>query len=159
MKLCELWPAGAPLADNHANTMSFDRNKPGGTDGGAGSFLVGVALLAGGLWLVFSRVVVHGGHFFGGYMGGMMGGAAHGGAVAVILLPFIAGIALLFTSAKSRLGWGLLAVAIVLLCANIVMSLDIYFQPTSLPTFLAMFAFVAAGLGLIIKGLLTGRAR
>ena len=131
--------------------MSFDPHKPGGTEGGGGSFLLGLALLGGGLWLVFSRVVVHGGSFFGG----MMGARGHGGGVAVMLLPFVLGLALLFNNARSKLGWGLLTAAILLLSAHIIMSLEIYFQPTGLPTFLAMFGFVGAGLGLIIKGLFT----
>jgi len=129
--------------------MAFDPKSPGGTEGGAGSFLVGVVLLVAGFWLVFSRVVIHGGHFFGGFMSDF----GHGGSVAVMLVPFVLGIAVLFGNARSKMGWGLLATAILLLTANIIMSLEIYFRPTGLPTFLAMFAFVGAGLGLIIKGL------
>ena len=133
--------------------MAFDRNRPGGSEGGVTHFLTGILLFFGGMYLVFSRVVVHSGHFFGGYFGGMFGGgmAGHGGGIAVMLLPVVAGIALLFNSVSSKLGWGLLALALALLTFNIISSLDIYFQPTSLPVFLAMFALIAAGLGLILR--------
>ena len=53
--------------------------------------------------------------------------------------------------AKAKGGWAVLSVALLLLIGNILTSLDIYFQPTTLPTFLAMFVMIAAGLGLIIR--------
>lgn len=135
--------------------MAFDTSKPGGSEGGGSYFLTGSMLFLGGLYLVFSRVVVHGGHFFGGMFGGMFGGstAGHGGGVAVILLPFVAGIATLFVNVKSKLGWAMLTLAMVLLVGNIISSLEIYFQPTNLPTFLAMFGLTAAGLGLILRAM------
>lgn len=133
--------------------MGFDSHKPGGSEGGVGHFLIGALLFFGGMYLVFSRVIVTSGHFFGGMFGGMFGGSSmgHGGGVAVILLPFVAGIATLFTNVSSKLGWGLLIAAMGLLVLNIVSSLEIYFQPTSLPIFLTMFALIAAGLGLIVR--------
>lgn len=136
-----------------ADAVGFDRDRPGGSEGGLTHFLVGAVLFFGGLYLVFSRVVVHGGHFFGGYFGSAFGGGmvGHGGGIAVILLPFVAGIATLFVDVRSKLGWGLMALALALLTFNIVASLDIYFQPTSLPVFLAMFGLVAAGLGLVLR--------
>ena len=135
--------------------MALDTSKPGGSEGGISHFLIGSTLFLGGLYLVFSRVVVHGGHFFGGMFGSSSMG--HGGSVAVMLLPFIAGVATLFVSVKSKFGWGLLTLAIVLLIGNIITSLEIYFQPTNLPTFLAMFGLTAAGLGLIVRSLFSFR--
>ncbi len=120
----------------------------GGTPGGIGGFAIGLGLLGAGLYLVFSRVVVHGGHFFGGYMGGFFG---QGGAIAVMIVPFVLGVGWLFYDAKAKGGWATLTVAMVFLIGNILTSLDIYFQPTSLPTFLGMFVMIAAGLGLIVR--------
>ena len=120
----------------------------GGTPGGVGNFAIGLGLLAAGLYLVFSRVVVHGGNFFGGHMGGWFG---QGGAIAVMVVPFVLGVGWLFYDAKSWIGWAIVAVAMLFLTANILTSLDIYFQPTALPTFLAMFVMIAAGMGLIVR--------
>ena len=125
-----------------------EKRGAGGTPGGIGLFAIGLGLLAAGLYLVFSRVVVHGGHFFGGYMGGWFG---QGGAIAVMLVPFVIGVGWLFYDARAWYGWAILGTAMIFLLGNILTSLDIYFQPTALPTFLAMFVMIAAGLGLIVR--------
>jgi len=130
------------------NQGSDHKRGAGGTPGGVGAFAIGLGLLGAGLYLVFSRVIVHGGHFFGGYMGGFFG---QGGAIAVMIVPFVLGVGWLFYDAKAKGGWAVLSVALLLLIGNILTSLDIYFQPTTLPTFLAMFVMIAAGLGLIIR--------
>lgn len=120
----------------------------GGTPGGVRDFLIGLGLCGVGLYLVFSRVIVQGGQFFGGYMGGAFG---QGGSIAVMLVPFVIGVAWLFYDSQSKVGWAALAGSLLLLVFNVVTSLDIYFQPTSLPTFLLMFVMIAAGLGLIVR--------
>ncbi len=132
--------------DEHSE--AHHKRGAGGTPGGVGGFAIGLGLLSAGLYLVFSRVIVHGGHFFGGYMSGFFG---QGGAIAVMIVPFVLGVGWLFYDAKAKGGWAVLAVALVFLIGNILTSLDIYFQPTSLPTFLAMFVMIAAGLGLIVR--------
>jgi hypothetical protein len=119
----------------------------GGTPGGIGEFMVGVLLAAVGFYLLFSHVQVHSSYwnFFGG------GGA--GRSFGISLIPLLLGIGILFVNGRSVLGWFLAVGGLLFILAGILMNLDIYFQSTSLTNTLIMLALIAAGLGLVVKGL------
>ena len=120
------------------------RSGAGGTSGGVGEFVAGLALLAIGTYLLFDRVTVH--TSFWRFAGG-------GNAFGVTLLPLMFGIAVLFFSGKSVLGWVLTIAGFGAIIVGIIANMDIYFQPTSLITTLIMLGMLAAGLGLIVKSL------
>ena len=119
--------------------------QPGGTPGGAGSFLVGLVLMAAGVFMVFERVTVHTSfwRFFGSPQT----------SFGVTLLPLLVGIGLLARDGKSVLGWVLAVGGIVLILVGVLMNLDIYFQPTSLTATIIMFGLITAGIGLFARGL------
>lgn len=119
----------------------------GGTPGGIGEFLVGVLLAGIGFYLVFSHVQVHSSYwnFFGA------GGA--GRSFGVSLIPLLFGIGVLFVNGKSVPGWLLTIGGLLLILAGIIVNLDIYFQPTSLMNTIIMLGLIAAGFGLVVKGL------
>jgi len=71
------------------------------------------------------------------------------------LLPLIFGIGLLFFNGRSKVGWLLLFVGIVIIFAGIIMNLHIYFQPLSLFSTLIMLALLAGGVGLVARSLRT----
>jgi uncharacterized protein len=54
---------------------------------------------------------------------------------------------------KSVLGWFLSVGGLLLILAGILVNLDIYFQTTSPMNTLVMLFMIAAGLGLVVKGL------
>jgi hypothetical protein len=119
----------------------------GGTPGGVGEFLIGVLLASIGFYLLFSHVQVHSSYwnFFGG------GGA--GRSFGITLIPLLFGIGILFVNGKSVLGWLLAIGGLLFILAGVLVNLDIYFQSTSLMNTLIMLALIAAGLGLVVKGL------
>jgi multisubunit Na+/H+ antiporter MnhF subunit len=119
----------------------------GGTPGGIGEFLLGVLVAAVGFYLLFSHVQVHSSYwnFFGA------GGA--GRSFGISLIPLLFGIGILFVNGKSVPGWILAIGGLLLIVAGIIVNLDIYFQPTSLMNTLIMLGLIAAGLGLVVKGL------
>jgi hypothetical protein len=119
--------------------------QPGGTPGGSGEFLIGLAMMAAGIYLVFDRVTVHTSfwHYFG----------SAGGTFGMTLIPLLLGIALLSFNGRSILGWVLAAAGILLILFGVLMNLDIYFRPTSLWTTVLMFGLIAVGLGTFAKGL------
>ncbi len=127
-----------------------DLRNPGGTPGGLGLFLGGCGLSALGSYLLFSRVIVSAGYWWQGTTGLGLG---QGGGVALVLLPFFGGIALLFRSAQSKTGWVLLIAGIALLVLEIIMSLRIHFTPTPLPVVLLMIGSIAAGVGMVLRSL------
>ena len=69
------------------------------------------------------------------------------------LIPFIMGIGFLFFNGKSLAGWLLTIAGLVIILAGILMSLHIYFQPTSLFNTLVMLVLLFGGLGLVFRSL------
>ena len=115
----------------------------GGTPGGVGEFLVGLAMAIAGAYLITKQVVVSSGAWL------LWGHSSFG----LSLLPLIFGIGLLFFNGKSIAGWLLLFAGVVIIFTGILMNLQIYFQPTSLFNTVVMLVLLAGGLGLIARGL------
>lgn len=115
----------------------------GGTPGGVGEFLIGLAMAIAGAYLITKQVVVSSGYWqFWGY-----------NAFGLSLLPLIFGIGLLFFNGRSTLGWLLTFAGVVIIFTGVLMNLHIYFQPTSLFNTVAMIILLAGGLGLIARGI------
>ncbi len=120
----------------------------GGTPGGVGEFLLGLAMAIAGAYLITKQVVVATGYWqFWGY-----------NAFGLSLLPLIFGIGLVFFNGKSTLGWLLTFAGVIVIFTGVLMNLHIYFQPTSLFNTVAMIVLLAGGLGLIARGIATHRS-
>ena len=125
--------------------------QPGGTPGGGGEFLLALAMIAGGIYMVFDRVTVHTSYWH--YLGN-----AHT-SFGVTLIPLLIGIAVLTFNGRSILGWLLAAAGVALILFGVLMNLDVYFRPTSLWKTILMFGLIAVGLGLFAKALRPHRRR
>jgi hypothetical protein len=120
----------------------------GGTPGGVGEFVIGVLVAAVGFYMLFSHVQVHSSYWnFFGF------GAGVGRSFGISLIPLLFGIGILFVNGKSVLGWFLSVGGLLFVLAGILINLDIHFRGTSLMNVLIMLAMIAAGLGLVVKGL------
>ena len=120
----------------------------GGTPGGVGMFLGGLAMMVVGGYLLLQQVQVHSGFWdwFGPNTFGLT------------LVPLLVGIGFLFFDGKSIAGWLLSGAGALIIVAGIIANLRIYFQPTSLYNTLLMLALLAGGLGLIARSLRRSRA-
>jgi hypothetical protein len=118
---------------------------PGGTPGGLGEFLIGLVMMAVGIYLVFDHVTVTTSpwRFFG----------SAGTSFGVTLMPLLIGVGALFFNGRSVIGWGLTVIGMALILVGVLMNLDIYFRPTTLWMTIFMFGLIAGGLGLIAKAL------
>lgn len=115
----------------------------GGTPGGLGEFLIGLAMaVAGGYWLTSNVTVSSGFWHVWGY-----------NAFGMTLVPLIFGIGILFFNGKSKVGWLLLFVGSVIILAGIIMNLQIYFRSTSLFNTIVMLVLLFGGIGLIARSL------
>ena len=112
----------------------------GGTPGGVGQFFIGVVLAALGLYLFLDRVNVMSnlGSLFGGHAG-------------VLLLPLGLGLGLLFFSARSILGWLLVAGTLGTIVFSIVMNLTFFFMPTNFVHTVGMFALLGIGCVMMVR--------
>ncbi len=120
----------------------------GGTPGGLGHFLLGLAMACVGGYLLSSRVMVatsywsfYGQHSFG-----------------VTLLPLLMGVGLLFWNGRSIVGWLLTGAGALFIFAGIIANLHIYFAPTSLFETLVMLVLLVGGLGLVARAMFPHRA-
>ena len=115
----------------------------GGTPGGLGEFFAGLAMTAGGGYLLLNQVTVTSGFWqLWGY-----------NAFGISLIPLLIGIALLFFDGRSKLGWLLTAGGALVILLGILTNLTIFFRPTSLFNTLIMLGLLAGGLGLIARSL------
>ena len=122
--------------------MEFDDLKrPGGTEGGAIEFVLGLAMTLSGAYMLISRVVVASGFWnWGGY-----------NSFGLSLVPLIFGIAFVFYNGRSIIGWILIFASVIFIGSGILMNLQIYFQPTSLFNTVIMLILFAGGIGLIAR--------
>ena len=115
----------------------------GGTSGGLGEFVIGLAMAAAGGYLLTQQVTVTSGFW------NLWGHNAFG----LSLVPLLFGVAILFFNGRSLLGWILLIAGAAIVLAGILMNLQIYFQSTSLFNTLVMLVLLFGGLGLIARSL------
>jgi len=125
------------------STSGSRLSQPGGTPGGLGKFVLGLALTAAGLYLVFQQTMVASGYW------SWWGTNTFG----LTLLPLIFGLGLIFFDGKNVLGWLLSLVGLVVIVTGVVANLHVYFQTTSLYNLLIMLVLIAAGLGLMARSL------
>jgi hypothetical protein len=116
---------------------------PGGTPGGLGMFLFGLALAVAGGYLILSNTQVTSRYW------GWWGPNTFG----LTLIPFIIGIGLLFFNSKSIIGWLLAGGGAVIIFIGIIANLEIYFNQTSLFNVILMLILFAGGLGLMARAL------
>lgn len=121
--------------------------------GGLTQFFGGAALFGLGTYMLFARVMVSAGISGVSAFGMGFGSGPH---LGMTLLPFVAGIVLLFMKGSNTLGWGLMGGGLLLLIVQIIASLQIHFLATPLPIVLFIVALMAAGLGLIARSLRGG---
>ncbi|MBK1831765.1 hypothetical protein JIN77_13600 [Verrucomicrobiaceae bacterium R5-34] len=132
--------------------------KPGGSEGGSGSFLMGggLVLMALGMYLFLDSVRVQSGHF--GWVSGMIGRGRQGmetTSMGIVFLPFLIGVGVLFFDAAKKWAWWLaglgLAVIAIEILSRIRFVLDM--KTTHLLMILCM---VAAGAGMALRAFATG---
>jgi hypothetical protein len=115
----------------------------GGTPGGIGIFVAGLAMAVAGGYLLTQRVTVTSG--FWSFAGGH--------AFGLSLLPLVVGAGILFFDGKSTVGWVLTFAGAVIVAAGILLNLRVYFEPTSLFDTLVMLLLLAGGIGLLARSL------
>ena len=115
----------------------------GGTEGGVLGFFVGIAMAAGGAYMLTSNVVVTSGfaNVFGPHTFGLS------------LLPLLIGAGWLFYDGRSVMGWLLLVCGASIVLLGVLMNLRAYFEPLSLFDTLVMLILLAGGLGLLARSL------
>lgn len=128
----------------------------GGTEGGVGQFLVGVAMLVAGMYLLLNSIAVTSSFGWGARLFGVGGAGVTGG---MLLIPFAIGVALLFYDGRSLPGWVLALGAVVALVAGVLASVSFTLRGMSAFELLAILVLAFGGLGLLVRSLRPGPRR
>ena len=110
------------------------------------TFFIGLAVFCIGIYMVFQNTEIHTSFT----LPRIFGYSPSGGFV---LFPLLIGIIILFFNGDSIWGWFLVIVGLLLIVTGIIMGLRIVFNRISLFAGIFLFGTVAAGIGLILKGL------
>ena len=122
----------------------------GGTEGGVGRFLIGLAMFVGGAYLLLNAIHVGSGFGLGAVLYHFGWGQVTGG---MILIPFLFGVGLLFYDARSWIGWALTAGSLVALVFGVLVSLRFAMRPMTAFELLAILVLCFGGLGLLLSAL------
>ncbi len=132
-----------PMKETDDNDEARQFKGPGGTPGGLGLFLFGLALAIAGGYLILNQVNVTSGYWR------WWGENTFG----LTLIPLVIGIGLLFFNARSIAGWILAGGGAVIIFVGILSNLEVYFRQTSLFNVILMLVLFAGGLGLMARAL------
>ena len=129
--------------DQQMQSVEKKARGAGGTSGGVGSFLAGLAMAIAGGYLFMRNVNVSTGYWtIWGYSG-----------FGMSLFPLLIGIGMLFFNGKSKLGWLLTFAGVIIIFVGIIASLNVYFGSTNLFNTLTMLILLVGGIGLVAKSL------
>lgn len=109
------------------------------------TFLIGIIMLAAGLYWFLSSVTVTTGFYtriFSYNAGGM------------IIIPFIVGIAWLFVNPDSFAAKLVIVIGLVIIIASVIAGTKFYFKSKDLYEYLIMLVFIVGGASLTLKVLL-----
>ncbi len=115
----------------------------GGTSGGLGEFVIGLAMSCIGGYLLSNQVSVVGSYW------SFWGGNSFG----ITLLPMLFGVGILFWKGRSTIGWLLTIAGALFIFAGVLANMHIYFRSTSLFNTLVMLVLLVGGIGLIARSI------
>jgi len=115
-------------------------------------FIVGMALIAVGLFMIFQNTKITTNFSLISIFG-------YTPPTGVIILPLLIGVAMLFFNSRSILGWIITIFGIVSIVLGLIMSLRMSFGTITLYEGLIMFGMPFAGAGLVLKSLAGNRSR
>jgi hypothetical protein len=110
-----------------------------------GAYFGGLALIFAGLVMVFQHVRVGSGLF------AMLGMGS--GGFALLFLPLMVGIGMMFYDSKNKWGWIITALSCVFLILGTLATLTMTFASVSMLQLIIMFIPFALGAALLVKGL------
>jgi len=129
------------------------RRGAGGTDGGTGSFLLGLIMMIGGGYLLLDAIQVR--PMFGfGMTAFSVGGLPI--TSGMILIPFLFGVGMIFYNARNWLGWLLAGGALVGLVFGVIANVTLQFGRMSAFDLIVILVLFVGGIGLFLRSFKNG---
>ena len=126
------------------------RRGAGGTNGGEGSFLLGLIMMCGGGYLLLRGIIVRPNFGLGNAVYSLGGFPVTSG---MILIPFAFGVGMIFYSARNWLGWLLAGGSLVALIFGVIANLNLQFAAMSAFDLIVILVLLVGGLGLFLRSL------
>lgn len=129
-------------------------NGAGGTSGGIGQFLIGLAMICGGGYLLLNAISVTSSFGLGARLYGVgMFGGQWGITGGMIMIPFIFGIGMVFYNARNVLGWLLAGGSLVALVFGVIASIHFHLRNMSSFDLIVILVLFVGGIGLFLRSL------
>jgi hypothetical protein len=125
----------------------------GGSDGGTGSFLIGLIMMIGGGYLLLSGIVVRPNFGFGSRVFGIGGVPITSG---MVFIPFMFGIGMVFYNAKNWIGWILAGGSLIALIFGVIANMTLQFERMSAFDLIVILVLFVGGIGLFLRSLRAG---
>ncbi|RJG51593.1 hypothetical protein [Motilimonas pumila] len=122
----------------------------GGTQGGIGSFFIGLIMLISGGYLLLNAIIVSH-HFHLGMSLYSFGGFSL--TSGMVLVPFIFGIGIIFYNYKNWLGWLLTLGGLTMLFFGVISSISMRLKTMTSFELITILVLLIGGLGLFLRSL------
>lgn len=125
----------------------------GGTSGGAGQFFLGIIMMCGGFYLLFTAITVRSSFGMGMslYHIPAMGGVNL--TSGMVMIPFIFGVGMVFYNAKNPIGWVLSIGSLTALTFGVISSLHFHMRSMSAFELITILVLAIGGVGLFLRSL------
>jgi hypothetical protein len=122
----------------------------GGSQGGTGSFLIGLIMMIGGGYLLLNSIIVRPVFGIGAQLFGIGGVPVTTG---MVLIPLMFGVGLIFYNARNWIGWLLAGGSIVALVFGVIANTTLQFARMTAFELIVVLVLLVGGVGLFLRSL------
>lgn len=122
----------------------------GGSDGGVGSFIIGLAMMIGGGYLLLNGMIVRPNFGLGARVFGIGGVSITSG---MVLIPFMFGVGMIFYNARNWIGWILAGGSLLALIFGVIANMTIQMTRMSGFDLIVILVLLVGGIGLFLRSL------
>lgn len=122
----------------------------GGTNGGAGVFILSLVMMIGGGYLLLNNMIIRPQFGFGTRAFSVFGMPITTG---IILIPMIFGIGMIFYNARNFIGWLLALGALVAMIFGVISNLNIQMTRMSVFDLIVILVLLVGGIGLFLRSI------
>ena len=128
----------------------MQRRGAGGSDGGTGSFLIGLVMMIGGGYLLLNGIVVRPNFGIGSRVFGIGGVSITSG---MVLIPFMFGVGMIFYNSRNWAGWILAVGAMIALVFGVIANMTLQLERMSAFDLIVILVLLVGGIGLFLRSL------
>lgn len=122
----------------------------GGTDGGIMQFLLGLAMMCGGGYLLLSDIIVQPQW---GFRAPVFSYYGYTMTTGMIFIPFLIGVGFMFYNSRNWIGWILTIGSLIALIFGVLSNLNIHLTRMSAFDLIVILVLLVGGLGLLLRSL------